>query len=334
MTLIIAGYEKNQFSSDGTFFISDSAITRTIKDSKGDLLEVKTLLNGYRKLFAYEITVHYPKFDNSGFFERFYEKRNFGKCVVAFAGGKDTAHYILSEIELNLRNIKLSFDDNYLINVVNRYNESSLEKNRYLKGWNVDEYNLDSIDHLLTKEFVSESIRNSIETALASAREYKLDKSDFDDLKCEFIASIYCRKSSEHFLYKYTIGLELEYGIYVPQVKMEKVAKNTIAFIGVRKYGEQLIELHEGFISNPENTVSLSGHYIDIIGEYLDDKDELCSDDWKEMKSPFSYLLSEFMDVVTECCNEMNRVIDFPVFTLRIDQGDISLGKFMGGPDE
>lgn len=316
MTLIIAGYEKqSESSNETTFFISDSAITRR-SIVNGQTTGVKTLLTDYRKLYTKEIIIHYPKFNNEGVFERYYEKQTIGKVVIAFAGGKDTAHHIINEIEIGLSNIKVSFESDFEVRLVANSAQNSFEvKRKYENCWDLDRYHLDNIDRTLSHEFLASLIKGSIEKALISARKFKLSKDDFQELKCQFITSLYCRVRRKHFLYKFNIDEIMIDHILMPNVTMTIVPGNTIAFIGAKNYGQRLIATYQNYLISPDRIRKNENRYsTDILGSIYG----------VEYHSSYNFLLPKFIDIVRECQLAENPIIDFPVHSMTMDDTNVT----------
>lgn len=316
MTLIIAGYEKQlEASSATTFFISDSAITRR-SIVNGQTTGVKTLLTDYRKLYTKEITIHYPKFNNYSVFERYYEKQTIGKVVIAFAGGKDTAHHIINEIEIELSNIKVSFESDFETRLVANSAQNSFEvNNKYEHCWDLDRYYLNDIDKTLSHEFLASLIKGSIEKALVSARKFKLSKDDFDELKCQFITSLYCRVSKKHILYKYSIDEIMIDHILMPNVTMTIVPEDTIAFIGSGNYGQRLITTYQKYLISPDRIrKSQNRYYSDVLHSIYGN----------EYHSSYKFLLPKFIDIVRECQLAENPIIDFPVHSITMDDTNVT----------
>ncbi|ELZ5062551.1 hypothetical protein UYK21_005350 [Enterobacter hormaechei] len=322
MTLIIGGYEINEFEDGATFIIADSAITRmtTYKNSTDNkkTTEVKTLLNGYRKFYEIDLKIKHPKFNNSGFFEKYHKIETYGKCVIAFAGGKDTAHHIINSIELSLSNLKIALGDSISIYLVPMGNKTPQEINTsYGQCWDVDFYNFRNVHLLLDKNFISTLIKDVISESVNSARKYKIDEEGIKDLECEFLVSIYCEKTRRNYLFKYTVTKQMSGDIFVPAVEMREVGRNELVYIGVPEYGNEMIKCHHEFINSPDFSKLTQCEGLD--------SDKL---EFVENKSIFNFMIIKFIDVVKGCSDDNYKIIDFPVFGLNIDRTKIELKTY------
>ncbi|HBR3602099.1 TPA: hypothetical protein L9T05_004934 [Klebsiella pneumoniae] len=322
MTLIIGGYEINEFEDVTTFIIADSAITRitTYKNPTNNekTTEVKTLLNGYRKFYAIDLKIKHPKFNNSGFFEKYHEILTYGKCVIAFAGGKDTAHHIINSIQLNLSNLKIALGDSTSIYLVPMGNDTPQEIIKsYAQCWDVDLYDFSDVHLLLDKKFISTLIKRVISESVSSAREYKIDEEGIKDLECEFLVSIYCEKTRRNYLFKYAVTKKMSGDIFVPDVEMREIGRNELVYIGVPEYGKEMIKCHHEFISSPDFSKVIQ---CEGLGS---DNFELIAN-----QSIFNFMKIKFNEVVKKCSDNNYKIIDFPVFGLNIDRTKVELKTY------
>lgn len=322
MTLIIGGYEINEFENGPIFMIADSAITRvTIHKSSINsekTIDVKTLLNGYRKFYAVDLKIKHPKFNNSGFFEKYHEIKTYGKCVIAFAGGKDTAHHIINSIQLSLSNLKIALGDSksvYLVPMGNKTPQEIIKP--YAQSWDVDSYNFRDEHLLLDKKFISTLIKDVISESVSSARKYKIDEEGIQDLECKFLVSIYCEKTRENYLFKYSVIKKLSDNIFELDVKMKEVGRNELAYIGVLEYGEKMVQCHHDFINSPK--LSMLTQCESLFSENFD---------IAEYKSIHNFMYLKFIEIVRKCSDDNYKIIDFPVFSLNIDSNKIDLSTY------
>ncbi|WP_337016405.1 hypothetical protein [Pantoea agglomerans] len=310
MTLIVAGYERSGFDKGKLFFISDSAITRVIYNPATQERYVKTLLSGYRKVFKYNLIVRIPKFDSQGGFVSYYYKQEFGSCLIAFAGGKDTAHYVLSQIDINLANLKLSLDNG--LNVVTMATPTFTQSN---KVYDLDAYDISRLDNYIDFDLQHKAIETAIKDALSSARTYKLDYSDIYDLKCQFIAGIYCNKNRRHYLVKYVVDMIEVDGYYIPEITSHVVPEGEITFIGMKNHGESMKIEYQEYLKDPKSKKDIpeEGSELKI---------------WDDWYSSVPRLLEKFKDLIDIAKSNNEKEIDYPLHSFLMDQSSIMMHTY------
>tara|TARA_R100000935_G_C2813306_1_gene156078 strand:- start:318 stop:1259 length:942 start_codon:yes stop_codon:yes gene_type:complete len=267
MTLVIAGHNLEFSSSiwhenddikemhlNGLYVASDSAITRPTVNGK------KTMLGGFRKIYQIPIKVFKPYFvgsDFRGYFEVYHES----SCFVGIAGNTLTAQHILNSIFTHLSDLRISYENDEKNTQKIKYCiVRSCQKNNLIRTsgttlWSEDAFVDRDFESLVTAQFISDIIEHSIQNAVNSAKQYKLDENDFKSLFTEFVAGIYCPVNKSHHLYTYRMDPYLNAeGCYDISIIKEEVNKETVAVLGMRnEYEKQAIQIVKDCIDKKEN---------------------------------------------------------------------------------
>ena len=202
MSLLIAGYEytDNSFFGGGgspevtgAFILADSAIT------SGN----KTLLNEFRKVYRLEARLYKPTFRDDQF-DGYRNVHQRDAVILGFAGNTLTSQHIFNHVEAHLSDLYISCSEidsaHYLVKMPCEKDNPLLKPmSRWDEGLFLDR----DFDGLVTGDFIAGVIAHAIQGALSSAKQYKLTEADFDTLKTEWVAGLYCRVTQEHKLYRF-----------------------------------------------------------------------------------------------------------------------------------
>lgn len=230
--------DKNDFRiiDKGIFAIADSAITT----SGG----TKTLLTGFRKVYDMEVKLWKPCFYPDGSFNDYFNVYQKVPLIVGFAGSTLVAQHIINSISGHIEHLKISCDETkqgesikYIINL-------PCEKNivanpSIITLWDEDTFlDSDFID-LLSGDYISNAIEHSINHALVSAKKHRLDENEFNQMYTDIFCGLYCPVLKEHQIYIYRMQSKFEEGVLEVYTEKEKLNKNEIAVLGMRKRFEK-----------------------------------------------------------------------------------------------
>ncbi|EAQ96083.1 hypothetical protein [Congregibacter litoralis] len=239
MTLIITGHnfergfawgEKDPpLEPKGLFIASDSAIT----DSNG-----KTLLGGFKKVYAIPIRVWMPYFIGQHFHN--YQSIHYqSECFVAIAGSTLTAQHVVNLITEHLGNLQITHfqprdgkKEGYC--VVRHCAENPLKIRPGTDAWDEGMFTDNDLTNVVEGVVIDEAIEHSINVALKSARKYKLDEDSFRQMYTELAIGYHCPSSHEHKLFAYKNKHELnEEGVYEAFAQKEEVLQGKVAVLGM-----------------------------------------------------------------------------------------------------
>lgn len=286
MSLLIAGFEyKNMALFEdsevepevtGTFILADSAITSNNK----------TLLNEFRKIYGLEARLWRPSFLNMRFnrYKTVY-KRN--AVVLGFAGNTLTSQHILNNIEFHLNWLYISCTDSddvrYMVRMPCDETNPLFETTTQ---WSESAFLDTDFGSLLSGDDISNVIAHAIRGALSSAKKYKLCEAEFDSLKTEWAACMYCPVTRQHKLYRFDIAWDEE---LVCNVKVSEISANKVITLG------------------------LSG--------FQGEAQEIVRHCYRAASSPLGELRAFLGQKITESLAECSKYIDFPIFEMGVRNG-------------
>jgi hypothetical protein len=248
MSLLFVGYESEEISfsewenstpyyyDKGIFAIADSAIT----SYQGK----KTLLTGFRKIYDLEAKVWEPYFTPDGYFRDYLHVSTKCPFIIGFAGNTLVAQHILNSITGHMEHLKVSYLDRevlfgkikYILNLPCEKNllitpsiPTSLDHDTFLKS---------DYENLLTGEFISNAIEHSINHAIFSAREHRLDQEEFNQMFTDIFCGVFCPIKKEHQIYIYRMKSKFEEGVLIAYTEKELLNKDDIAVLGMKKQFE------------------------------------------------------------------------------------------------
>ncbi|MGZ9712543.1 hypothetical protein ACXX82_17240 [Glaciimonas sp. GNP009] len=287
LTLVIAGHnyiEKFKYEilhqeeqqveiemeSDGLFVVADSAITSITRGVE------KTLLNGLRKIYDVEINVWKPYFGPGGTFYDYKEVYQRASCFIAFAGSTLTALHVLNSITEHLRKLRISHERTngqikYCIIRHCALNPLDASSTYYSDDTFLNEH----FTNLLTADVVSDVIEYSINEAIRSAAKYKLDIDEFNAMRTELIAGIWCEASKKHRLYAFRwqtkTGVD---GVLFPFTEKELVKEDEIVVLGLRELED---DAQAAFNSALDNFKESGPVLFEFLNVAIDDAQKLGS---------------------------------------------------------
>lgn len=220
----------------GIFAIADSAITT----SGG----TKTLLTGFRKVYDMKAILYKPDFAPDGSFRNYSYVYNELPFIVGFAGSTLVAQHIINTISGHLEKLEISCQERngyepikYIINLPCENN--LLKKTPIYTQWDDDTFLDSDFKDLLSGDYISNAIEHSINHALVSAKKHRLDENEFNQMYTDIFCGLYCPVLKEHQIYIYRMQSKFEEGILEVYTEKEKLNKNEIAVLGMRKRFEK-----------------------------------------------------------------------------------------------
>lgn len=241
MTLVIAGYS---VANDEFSFISSNNTDRTIDgiavSSDTSITDNgRILVSGFKKVVDIPIKVLGVNLLGdyfNGYLGSLYE----GGCFVAFAGSTLVTQHMINSIKNHLTEIYPTYiDDGYSLAM-------ACEGHKLLKS--IDRYEDNMFSHadilpLLTHEYLSNVVRHSIESVVASSERHDGMRGNFRAFSAEFIFGVQCPSSKDYYIYRYTI---LPNGHGGAIVDRELISRDNVAVIGMREdYEEEANEYYK-----------------------------------------------------------------------------------------
>ena len=281
MTLIIAGknfinntegFFGESLENHGVFIATDSAIS-TLEGRK-------TLLNGFRKVYSIPIKVLKPYFVDDLFHGYLGHKCFEGECTIAIAGNTLTAQHVINAVTDTLSNLKLahqredrSSDIEYIAFMPSEDDRNPLLNPPMPVRYKDDTYTQDYCTDVINAEMLSEFVEHSIQNAISSARQYKLDEHDIKSLETEFILVFQKEPGSEeNEIYKYLLQETTDgEGLIQLNVIKEKVLDDDIAIIGMHSdYYEPALKVFR----SAEKNESPAKKCMEFLNKTISDRQE------------------------------------------------------------
>lgn len=259
------------FADKGIFAIADSAIT-TFQGGK-------TLLTGFRKIYDFEAKLWKPSFSPAGDFAGY--SYIYSKCpyLIGFAGNTLVAQHILNSITGHLEHLKISCVERDLPSADEIQYSINLpcEKNILVSPsiptqWGDDTFmNKDFVD-LLTAEYISDAIEHSINHALSSARQHRLDQNEFNQMYTDIFCGVFCPKEHEHQIYIYRMKTKMEDGILIPYTEKKLLNKDSLGVLGMRnEFESEANTLFRQSVEDDQSPSETLEEYMNTcIGQVLD----------------------------------------------------------------
>lgn len=258
MTLVVAG-----FDGDEIFFIGDSAITNV----SGTV--PKTLLSGFKKIYAIPIIVHAPYFVRE--FRR-YSPFNYYKAesVVALAGNTLIAQHILNTINEHLTKVRVNYSYNNGKTTYSLIRHCDLRNNQFYNErciWDVSELSYDEVLSAIQVNDLKDIIEYSISEAVRSASKHVLGEEDWKRVKDnEYLFSLSCPHKQENFLYRVEFDEEEQGGIVKAIPKVESIPKGQIGIIGLKRFNKELCEKYNELVVAQSNiSLEMLNYFEQII---------------------------------------------------------------------
>lgn len=279
MSLLFVGYESEKISfsrngnsaprhyDKGIFAIADSAIT----SYQGK----KTLLTGFRKIYDVEAKVWEPSFSPYGDFRGYSHVFAKSSFIIGFAGNTLVAQHILNSITGHMEHLKISYIERERSEEIKYTIKLPCEKNLLMNPpmltiWDEDTFLKRDYENLLTGEFISDAVEHSINHAIFSAREHRLDAEEFDQMFTDIYCGVFCPVKKEHQIYIYRMKRRIEDGVLIAYTEKDFLEKDQIAVLGMRKQFEaDAKKVYQAAIqagkSPSKELESFMGNCIDIV---------------------------------------------------------------------
>ncbi|CAA0195955.1 hypothetical protein I5590_10095 [Acinetobacter baumannii] len=245
MTLVVAG-----FDGDEIFFIGDSAITNT----SGSI--PKTLLSGFKKIYAIPIIVHAPFFVRE--FRRYIPFQSYkAESVVALAGNTLIAQHILNTINEHLAKVRVNYSYDGEKTIYSLIRHCDVRNNQFYQErrlWDESELSYDQVMSAIQYSDLKDIIEYSIGEAVNSASKHILGEEDWKRIKDnEYLFSLSCPHKKENFLYRVVFDEEERAGVIKAIPKIESIQKGQLGIIGIKNFNEQLCEKYNELVITRSN---------------------------------------------------------------------------------
>jgi hypothetical protein len=91
--------------------------------------------------------------------------------------------------------------------------------------------------NLLTADLISDVIEYSINEAVSTAASYKLDIKEFNSMRTELLAGIFCPVSRKYMLYEFRWKSKQGHdGVLVPYTEKKLIGDKDVVVLGLSKY--------------------------------------------------------------------------------------------------
>lgn len=157
--------------------------------------------------------------------------------------------------------------------------------------WGEDTFTNSDFNGLLTTSAILKSVTNSMDTALRSARKYKVTEQDFEGLRTELLLGVWCPQNG-HSLWKLKMdAVEVE-EILSPVVQVTSIESDEVATIGL-----------SGFEDDAKEALKKALHSRVSVSDSMRSELEACIDRTRALCKP---------------------VIDKPTYGLLLNKGKVS----------
>ncbi|EGQ7646293.1 TPA: hypothetical protein O4F77_000403 [Vibrio alginolyticus] len=254
----------------GLFSIADSVITTIGKGGKVPLLK------GFKKVVNIPIKLWQPYIAGSHFrgYKTVFKEC---ECFVAFAGSTLTSQHVINLISNHLSMLRIDYrpkiqekgefivikncDHNVLV--------STADFAHHSEGLFIPELDYKGI---LTAEIVVDVVEHSINTALKSAKEFRLSEDAFNEMYTEFTLGLNCPASGKDYLYHFQMDKRLNHeGVYEVFANRKYIPENSVSVIGMRKqFGDRINDIVDFSI---DNNLNLCDELIKFMKTAIDEVD-------------------------------------------------------------
>lgn len=220
MTLVIAGL----LDDTTCFFCADSTI------SSGR----KTLLSGFRKIYSIPVATWEPAFIGEHF-NGYHHQVETTNAAVAFAGNTLTAQHLLNTISSHLAQLRISWSHAQERSVLLRHCDRSNPLHDARRAWSEDMFGPGDLQGLLTCDVVFDTVLYSANEAVASAKKYKLDATDFASLQTSLLVAAFDPHRRKTRLARFHLGTRLEPDGLAPYFEVSEVPYGELGLIGEKE---------------------------------------------------------------------------------------------------
>lgn len=163
------------------------------------------------------------------------------ECFIAIAGSTLTAQHVVNLITEHLGKLQITFfsptdlcEGGY--KVVRHCQPHPLNNSSDTDTWDEAMFTDNDYTGIIVGEVFDEVIEHSINTALKSARKYKLDEDSLRQMYTEFAAGYYCPSSRQHKLFTYKTSRALnDDKVYEVSAIKNEIGLDQIAVLGMSK---------------------------------------------------------------------------------------------------
>lgn len=261
MTLIILGHEHNaDLMSNGLFIASDSAITNPYEN--------KILLGGFKKVYSVPIIIYRPELNLAGYFNRYIQHLE-SKCFIAFAGSTLTAQHTLNAITEHLSKLRIRYNQGDY-SIIRHCQDNISDSTRFVFGDVFGSNELNGIEYI---DFVLDTIEHSIKISWDSASKYKLSQNDFNAMKTEIAAGVYCPVQDKYRLFTYTMKFHLANAVeplepFRIEIIKTEIPANKVAVLGMSEFENKAQEIFNDSIAKKQLP---SKNIFDFLNQAIDE---------------------------------------------------------------
>ena len=231
--LVAKDDESKGAREEGLFFVADSIITSF--GSTG----YSPLLSGFQKIQAIQIMLWKPHFIGE-YFNKYREVFMQFECLVAFSGSTLTAQHVINSISNHLGSLKIDIQSAHELNDGDYIVRKDCDHNNLISRAHTMLYDSEMFvpnkhyDGLLTGDYIAEVVEHSINKALSSAQQYRLDERALREMYTDFILGVNCPSTNADLLIKYTMKNRTnDDGRIEVYVESERIEVGSVAVIGM-----------------------------------------------------------------------------------------------------
>ena len=237
----------------GLFSIADSVITTVGGGGRVPLLK------GFKKMVNIPIKLWQPYLVGPHFrgYKSIFQEC---ECFVSFAGSTLTSQHVINLISNHLSLLRIDYRSKFLEKgdfiVIKNCDRNELEVTANYSHHS-DELFIPERDYqgILTADVIVDVVEHSINTALKSAKEFRLSEEAFNEMYTEFTLGLTCPSTGKDLLYHFQMDKRLNpEGVYEVFVHKHYVPENAVSVIGMRKkFGDRIEKVVEHAINNNLN---------------------------------------------------------------------------------
>ncbi|MDR5836615.1 hypothetical protein [Caballeronia sp. LZ034LL] len=223
----------------------------------------------------------------AGTFKSYASIHQEAECFIAFAGSTLTVQHILNAVTEHLGQLRIShrhtaFDIGEYYVAMPCSTDNLLLNSEVPITWDEDMFRPDDLKSIFTSDRIADAIHHSINAALSSARQYKLDKESLDSMRTDVVAGIRCPVSGSFRLFVFRLAHRLnDQGVIEVFAERHAVADREVAVLGMRAEFEA--DAQKTFIAALGGEVQPAQRMFDFLNACID---KVTEDGRKEIDRP------------------------------------------------
>lgn len=166
--------------------------------------------------------------------------RHESSCFIAFAGSTITAQHVLNGINNHLSVLRYGHEGASrgvpgMYQILMDCEPNSLDVGT--TRWDEEMFAPSDMQGLLSGEVVTRVVLHTIQGAMRSAKEHKIDKRGWESLLSHYAVGMYCEREKRDRLYTFTPEHRLEVGVIVDiDVTLREVLPGELAVLGMKSH--------------------------------------------------------------------------------------------------